>query len=85
MAGANRDRVIHSIGNLTLVNDKLNSSISNGPWANKRAELDKHSVLLLNKDLLDNAPDGWDETAIAARARRLCQAAIKVWPHANAI
>lgn len=86
MAGVNRDRVIHSIGNLTLATQSLNSSVSNGPWANKRAELDKHSVLFLNKkDLLGNASDVWDETAIAARARRLCQAAIKVWPHANAI
>ena len=84
-AALTRDTLVHSAGNLTLVTQRLNSSISNGPWPSKRAELDQHSVLFLNKDLLDNAPDGWDETAIAARARRLCQAAIKVWPHANAI
>ena len=85
MAGVQRDRIIHSIGNLTLVNSKLNPCMSNGPWHDKRAGLDKHSVLFLNKDLLRHAPDVWNETAIDARARRLCQAAIKVWPHADGI
>ena len=84
-AGAHRDRIIHSIGNLTLVTQQLNSGVSNGPWQDKRKELDKHSVLFINKDLLENAPDAWDEAAIAARARRLCEAAIKVWPHADGI
>ena len=85
MAGVQRDRIIHSIGNLTLVNSKLNPCMSNGPWHDKRAGLDKHSVLFLNKDLLRHAPNGWNEKAIDARARRLCQAAIKVWPHADGI
>ena len=96
-AASNRDRLIHSIGNLTLCTGRLNASMSNGPWLSKheesgeietlgkRDELDKHSVLFLNKDLLENAPDVWDESAIADRARRLCQAAIKVWPHADGI
>ena len=85
MAGVQRDRIIHSIGNLTLVNSKLNPCMSNGPWHDKRAGLDKHSVLFLNKDLLRHAPDVWNETAIDVRARRLCQTAIKVWPHADGI
>ena len=93
----NRDRLVHSIGNLTLCTSPLNSSMSNGPWRTipaepgkpevlgKREELNKHAVLSLNRELLDNAPDIWDETAIAERAHRLCQAAIKVWPHADGI
>ena len=84
-AALKRDSLVHSIGNLTLVTGRLNSSVSNGPWHDKRAVLDKHSVLFLNKDLLHHAPDVWNETVIAARARRLCQAAIKVWPHADGI
>ena len=80
-----RDRIIQSIGNLTLVNERLNTILSNGPWESKRKGLGEHSVLFLNKDLLDKAPATWDEAAIADRARRLCQAAIKVWPHADGI
>lgn len=85
MASVDRDRILQSIGNLTLVNERLNPALSNGPWESKREGLGKHSVLFLNKDLLDKAPATWDEAAIADRARRLCQAAIKVWPHADGI
>ena len=80
-----RDRLVHSIGNLTLVNQRLNSGLSNAPWVDKRNTLNRFSTLYLNKMLPDNVPGAWDETAIAARARRLCQAAIKVWPHADGI
>ena len=81
----NRDRLVHSIGNLTLVNQRLNSSLSNAPWNDKKQTLGRFSTLFLNKTLLDDAPAAWDEAAIADRARRLCQAAIKVWPQADGI
>ena len=80
-----RNSLVHSIGNLTLVNEKLNPSLSNAPWKEKRAGLNEHSTLFLNKDLLANAPDVWDEAAIAERAKRLSQAAARVWPHADKI
>ena len=80
-----RNQRIHSIGNLTLVNQPLNSSLSNAPWEEKRETLNGHAVLFLNKDLWANAPDVWDEDAIKTRARRLFQAAAKVWPHADKI
>ena len=81
-AGVNeRNRVIHSIGNLTLVNNRLNPSLSNASWEEKRVTLGQHSVLFLNKALLDEAPDVWDETAIEERAKRIYQVATKVWPH----
>lgn len=84
-AAERRNSLIHSIGNLTLVNKKLNPALSNAPWEEKRAGLDEHTTLFLNKDLLANAPDVWDEDAIKARARRLFQAAARVWPHADKI
>ena len=80
---ARRNRLVHSIGNLTLVNGRLNSTLSNAPWEEKRVTLEHPTVLFLNKDLLENAPRTWDEDAIAARGRRLHQAAARVWPHAN--
>ena len=36
---AKRDRTVHTIGNLTLVNGRLNSSLSNAAWDSKRKTL----------------------------------------------
>lgn len=80
-----RNQRIHSIGNLTLVNKKLNPALSNAPWEKKQTGFNEHSTLFLNKDLLANAPDVWDEDAIKTRARWLFQVAAKVWPHADNI
>ena len=80
-----RNRLVQTMGNLTLVTARLNSELSNAPWQNKRLALHDHSVMFLNRDALDNAPSVWDEAAIEARARRLYQAATKVWPCADDI
>ena len=79
----NRDRLIHTIGNLTLVNGRLNASLSNGPWDRKRATLQDHSVLYLNKRLVNDGPEVWDETAIERRSEWLYQRAVETWPHAT--
>ncbi len=85
-AAEKRDRfVIHTIGNLTLVNNRLNPVLSNDPWAKKRKTLHKHATLYLNKRLVDEAPDVWNESAIEDRAKELCKAAARVWPHADHI
>ena len=78
-----RDRMIHTIGNLTLVNGRLNPMLSNAPWGNKRETLADHSVLFLNKRLVKHGPDVWDEAAIEARAKWLHKRAARVWPHAD--
>ena len=78
-----RNGMVHFIGNLTLVNRPLNSRLSNVPWEQKKADLSNHSILFLNKTLLENAPAVWDEAAIEQRGRQLAQAAIRVWPHAD--
>ena len=80
-----RESAIHTIGNLTLVTQKLNTSASNGPWERKREALDDHSALFLNKDLLRYAGDEWDEAAIEERGRRLAELAVAAWPAADAI
>lgn len=75
-----RDRLVHTIGNLTLLNDKLNPDLSNGAWGKKREGLQDHSTLFLNKDLLKEYGDVWDETTIRERSSRLAQVAVQVWP-----
>ena len=78
-----RDRVIHTMGNLTLVNGHLNPLLSNSAWNDKRKTLGDHSVLFLNKHLINEAPDTWDEQAIETRAEWLHKIAVEIWPHAK--
>ncbi len=80
LAAASRDEAKHMLGNLTLLTDKLNLKQSNQAWEDKRERLQRHSLLLLNKRLLESAPAAWDEEAIEARSRVLAAAAAKVWP-----
>ena len=73
-----RDSRINLIGNLTLVAGSLNSSMSNGPWESKRKALNKHSILLLNKEL--EGRDQWDEASIDARSAELAEELTARWP-----
>ena len=73
-----RNTLIHSIGNLTLATQKLNSSMSNDPWQCKRDELQKYAVLLLNNELLSKS--SWDEETIQSRSRRMAEIVSERWP-----
>ncbi|CAN5580917.1 DUF262 domain-containing protein [soil metagenome] len=80
-----RDRLVQTIGNLTLVTAQLNPALSNSAWAQpvdtcKRKGLADHSVLQLNKKLLEAAPTVWEETMIEDRGAVLASLAAKVWP-----
>lgn len=82
-----RERLLHTFGNLTLLKQKLNSSVSNGRWSTaddlaedqgKRAKILEHSGLAINRMLARYR--AWDETAISERGATLFEAALKVWP-----
>lgn len=73
-----RNRAVHTIGNLTLINGKLNPSVSNGSWETKRKALKKHSILVMNKEIVEM--DEWDETGIRKRALELFKTAKSLWP-----
>jgi len=75
---AQRNRSLHTIGNLTLLTDKLNPAASNAAWPKKRDEILKHSILKLNLRLKDAAT--WDEEAIRARGAELFEHAKAIWP-----
>jgi hypothetical protein len=84
-AALDRNRLLHSLGNLTLVNNKLNPSLSNSPWQSKAGALADHSILHLNKDLLSSyAENDWSEAAIRERGQSLAAAAARIWPQAAA-
>ena len=76
----NRNKAVKAIGNLTLTSEKLNASLSNGPWKEKKETLGKHSGLFLNINLLKNPPAVWDESAIWKRSRQLAELVIEIWP-----
>ena len=73
-----RNARLHTIVNLTLVNQRLNSSLSNSPWQDKRAAIQAHSVLALNSEVV-NEP-AWDEDSIRTRSQRMAELIAKCWP-----
>ena len=76
-----RERLLHTLGNLTLVNGRLNRKLSNAPWASKRETLDKHTVLHLNKELLNTYKDTkWGERTIRDRGTALAEIVKTIWP-----
>lgn len=80
-AAIERDRTLHTIGNLTLVTKALNPALSNAPWRVKRDELQKHGVLLLNSELLRDHDDDWFlEDQIRERGRVLARRICEIWP-----
>lgn len=73
-----RNKRIHTIGNLTLVTQRLNSSLSNRPWCEKRKTIDEYSTLMLKKDVTNTCV--WDEGSIEARSRRMAEVIAECWP-----
>ncbi|MFD9552274.1 DUF262 domain-containing protein [Nocardia salmonicida] len=71
-----RDALLHTIGNLSLVTGKLNSSLSNADWNSKRHHLLAHSALTLNRSL----PQIWTTQQIEQRTESLATAAMRMWP-----
>jgi hypothetical protein len=77
---AERGQLVQSLGNLTLVTQALNSKLSNEAWAIKRAALQKVGDVLLTNEIVNGAPEVWDEESIRIRTRKLIEEIIKVWP-----
>lgn len=80
-----REALIHTLGNLTLLTGRLNSKVSNGPWlgiGGKREAIKAHDVLLLNRKVLNIADrrEQWSDEAIRERTKELIEAIIEVWP-----
>jgi hypothetical protein len=71
-----RDRKIHTLGNLTIVTRPLNSAMKNAPFTEKKKDL-RNSILILNR-YFDNL-ENWDEKEIDRRAFSLFETAIRIW------
>jgi hypothetical protein len=97
IAARERDRLVDTIGNLTLVTKNLNSSLSNRPWTDadaaplaksrtyrglgKRSLLREFSLLALNNQITEANPEAWTEDDIETRSMDLAQRIAAVWPH----
>lgn len=76
-----RDLLTQNLGNLTLLTQPLNSSVSNGPYKDKRPEIAGQSQLALNTYF--QTAMVWGESEISLRARGLAERAIAIWPPPN--
>lgn len=86
-----RDRILHTFGNLTLLTQALNSSTSNGPFhsytsvksgelvSGKRQKISSESLLKMNAYFQNLAGSEWNESAILNRAGVLFNQAAKLW------
>ena len=72
-----RDYKLLTIGNLTLVKGKLNSSIRDSNWGNKKEALRQYSTLRQTTDY--TSKDDWNETEMTNRAETLYHAAAQIW------
>lgn len=77
-----RNRLKHTIGNLTLLTQPLNSSVSNAAFDVKKIALNEHSLLVLNREIVTN--DQWSETEISSRSQALFKLALQIWPYPQA-
>jgi hypothetical protein len=75
-----RERLINTLGNLTLITGSLNPSLSNSGWVTKRPELLKFSKLNLTQYFHGKDAEQWSEEAIERRTRYLYSQMIKIWP-----
>ena len=74
-----RKSAIGTLGNLTLLNGRLNSSISNGSWDVKRAAIAKSDNLFVNRRLLKGSSHEWTEKDIERRGQWMGNMIMKIW------
>ena len=73
-----RARLLHTIGNLTLLTRPLNSQVSNGRFEDKARQITEETLLFLNGCF--RGKKDWDEVDIVQRSKELSDRAVKIWP-----
>jgi uncharacterized protein DUF262/uncharacterized protein DUF1524 len=76
-----RNTLLHTIGNLTLLNEYLNPAASNGAFPLKKTEY-THSVLRLNRYY--DGKLSWSENDIQDRSKVLAKIICLIWPRPEA-
>ena len=76
-----RDAHVHRLGNLTLLTQSLNSTVSNGPWngaKGKQQALDASDTLLMTRE--PRKSEEWNEERINDRTHSMVTALLETWP-----
>ncbi|MCX6403787.1 MAG: DUF262 domain-containing protein [Actinobacteria bacterium] len=76
-----RDAIIHTLGNLTLLTQGLNSKVSNGPWLGengKREALIANTSLKLTQEVVSESD--WTEVKISTRTEQMIEDVVSIWP-----
>ena len=74
----NHESYVGRLGNLTLLDHRLNQAAQNSPFTVKRDQYYKDSDIYLTKELLGK--DAWTTADIDARQNNLYKLASEVWP-----
>lgn len=82
--GLERDRILQTLGNLTIIPQSLNSSIRDSKWKDKLEGRGKYKGLKhysAGIEILDKAMtlEEWNETTIKERAIFLANKALEIW------
>ena len=78
---AERNRVIHTLGNLSLLTPPANASASNSCFEDKKPRL-LDALLRMNHDIAKQTQ--WSENDIKERGKELARMAVKIWPAPSA-
>jgi uncharacterized protein with ParB-like and HNH nuclease domain len=78
-----RDRMLQTMGNLTLLTGPANSSLQNASFDVKVKQIEDYSLLALNSYFKKRVDEGkgWDEAAIDERGRVLFKMATELWSY----
>ena len=78
-AAVRRDVMIQTLGNLTLIRSGLNKRLSNRSWQYKRELIEQSDNLFMNKRLLMESTDSWDEHQIEQRGKWMAEVICQIW------
>jgi hypothetical protein len=76
---ANHDEYVGRIGNLTLLDRRLNQEAQNSVFMTKRDNFYANSEIYMNGELVGK--NEWTATDIIERQQHLCDLALQIWPH----
>ena len=72
-----REKLLHTVGNLTLLTKKLNPSVSNAGWQKKKAAIESRSGLAMNRSIIKE--EAWTDEQIVKRGQQLFELARSIW------
>ena len=75
----NRNKLLHSLGNLTILTSSLNPSVSNASFEIKKEKIGSQSTLIINQYFQSKVV--WDEDEINERGRNLYNSISKIWSY----